>query len=573
MSALKRRIAAGRGKALADLVLKNANCLDVFSGTWIKGDIAVVDGVIAGIGESYEGVASYDCGGRFAVPGFIDSHVHIESTMMLPSEFAKAVLPHGTTSILWDPHEIANVFGVAGLEWAIACAENCPVDLFVMLSSCVPSSAFESSGARIGTAELERLKNRPHVIGLAEVMDFPSVLEGDEEVLKKISAFSDRPKDGHSPLLGGKDLNAYISTGVRTCHEICSLEEAKEKLSRGMRILIREGSVAKNAGELVGILNDYSGAHCMLCTDDRNPLDISEEGHLDHILRIAMEKGKSPEVAYRSASLAPALFYGMQDRGALAPGYIADIVVLDDLKEVGIHKVFKKGKDISAKDWSWPPCPKAPKENSLTIRDFKKEALAVKAPPGKASVRVHAIEVIPGQILTNHKILELPVADGIVQGTREAQKMAVFERHNGTGNIGIGYVTGFSLKGGAIASTVAHDAHNVGIVGASDEAILAALESVKEMGGGIVAVNEKLEVSARLPLPVAGLMSRDSFTELVPQIRKLREAVSSLGCPLSEPFLQMSFLALPVIPSLKISDKGLVDVEKQKIVPVIADVS
>lgn len=572
MKALQRRIAVGRGNTPADLVLKNAKTLDVFSGTWLEGDVAIVDGIVAGVGERYEGKKTIDCQGQFIVPGFIDSHIHIESTMMLPSEFAKAVLPHGTTSIIWDPHEIANVFGLAGLKWAIQCAATCPVDLFVMLSSCVPSSKFETSGAKISAKDLAKLKNKPHVLGLAEVMDFPSVLNGDKEILAKIEAFSDRPKDGHTPLLRGKDLNAYISTGVRTCHEICSLEEAREKLARGMRVLIREGSVAKNAETLVEILDDYSGTHCMLCTDDRNPLDISEEGHLDFILRIAMKQGKSPEVAYRSASLAPALFYGLHDRGAVAPGYLADLVILDDLTSVKISKVLKRGKEISTDGTrKWPASPKTPKANSIHVKKWKSDALEVRAPKSaKSTVKVHAIEVIPNQILTGHKILELPVVNGIVQNTAAVQKIAIFERHKATGNIGIGYVTGFQLQAGAIASTVAHDAHNIGIVGASDEAMLAALEAVKKMGGGIVAIDANLKVSAKLPLPVAGLMSKDSFSALIPQIKALRAAVKELGCPLSEPFLQMSFLALPVIPTLKISDLGLVDVETQKVLPIFA---
>lgn len=568
MKTLQRRIAVGRGKKPADLVLKNAQTLDVFSGTWVSGDIAIADGVIAGIGEAYSGKEEVDCTGKFIVPGFIDAHIHIESTMMLPQEFAKAVLPHGTTSIIWDPHEIANVLGMAGLKWALESAQKCPVDLFVMLSSCVPSSKFETAGAKISAKDLLKLKNHPKALGLAEMMDFPSVLNGNKDVLDKLIAFQDRPMDGHSPLLRGKDLNGYIASGIRTCHEICSIEEAREKLSRGMRVMVREGSVAKNAKDLVQVLSDYSGMHCMVCTDDRNPLDISEEGHLDFILKIAMQEGKSPEVAYRSASLAPALYYGMHDRGAVAPGYIADLVVLDDLREVKISMVYKRG--VESRRQKWPKGAAVPAKNTLRVKNFSPKALEVRAPKNSNSVKVNAIEVIPQQIITGHKILELPVKDSLVQSTRAVQKMAVFERHKGSGNIGIGFVTGFNLKGGAIASTVAHDAHNIGIVGASDEAILAALAAVKKIGGGIVCVGEDLKVKATLPLPVAGLMSKDSFAALIPQIKALRAAVKSLGCDLNEPFLQMSFLALPVIPSLKISDLGLIDVENQKVLPILA---
>src|SRR3989344_6069083 len=351
MTKLAKRIAVGRGAERADIVLKNAQALDVFSGKWVKGDIAIVDGYIAGIGETYKGKQEIDAGGRHVVPGFIDSHVHIESTMMLPSEYAKAVLPHGTTAAIWDPHEIANVFGVEGLEWALACARDASMDLFVMLSSCVPSSKFETSGAKIGAAELARLKGQPHVLGLAEVMDFPSVIQGNKEVLDKLEAFTGMPMDGHTPLLRGKELNAYISAGIRSCHEVCSREEAEEKLAKGMRVYVREGSVAKNAAVLSPIMNDYSSISCMLCTDDRNPLDIAKEGHIDHILRIAMREGIRPEVAYRSASFSTAMHYGLSDRGAVAPGYLADLVVLDDLHSVKIHSVYKSGAEVAGKNW------------------------------------------------------------------------------------------------------------------------------------------------------------------------------------------------------------------------------
>lgn len=570
MEKLLRRIRTGRGTEPADLVLKNTKTLDVFSGTWVSGDVAIADGAVAGIGESYSGAREIDCAGRAVVPGFIDSHVHIESTMMLPSEFARAVLPRGTTAVIWDPHEIANVFGVAGLEWALACAERAPLDLYVMLSSCVPSSAFETAGAKISARELAALKGRRHVLGLAEVMDFLSVVKGERDVLEKIAAFQGMPLDGHAPMLRGKDLNAYLAAGIRSCHEICSVEEAKEKLSRGMRVLIREGSVAKNASDLVAVLGDYAGVHCMLCTDDRNPLDIHEEGHLDFLLRIAMKKGKSPEVAYRSASLAPALHYGLRDKGAVAPGYAADLVVLDDVREVKIARVFKGGREVGGEGWKWPESPKVPRDNSIHIKEFSREAIAVRASVGAQTARVNVIEVIPNQILTGRKTAELPVLGGLVAGTNEIQKMVVFERHHASGNIGVGFVSGFALKEGAIASTVAHDAHNVGIVGASDEAILAALEAVEKMGGGIAVVNGRGELLADLPLPVAGLMSREPFEALVPRIEKLRGTVQSLGCPLKEPFLQMSFLALPVIPSLKISDLGLIDVEAQRVLPIFA---
>lgn len=568
---MRRRIRVARGEEPADMVLKNAQVLDVFSGRWLGGDVAIVDGMVAGVGEEYEGRTSLDCSGRWIVPGFIDSHVHIESTMMIPSEYAKATLPRGTTAAIWDPHEIANVFGVPGLEWALTCAESCPADLFVMLSSCVPSSAFETAGAAIGAKELARLKSHPRALGLAEMMNFPAVLQGDTEVLDKLAAFADRPRDGHSPLLRGKDLNAYIGAGIRSCHEVCSRDEAEEKLSRGMRVLVREGSVAKNAHDLAPIMTDYSSVNCMVCTDDRNPLDIAREGHLDHILRIAMAAGVRPEVAYRSASFSTAMHYGLQDRGAVAPGYLADLVVLRDLKSVAVERVYKRGKEVDGEDWLWPESPKPPRDNSI-LTNANRKSLDLTLPEemeGARQVEVEVIELIPDQILTNQSRAWLDVKNGLVQANAKVQKIAVFERHRGTGNVGIGFVTGFELREGAIASSVAHDAHNIGVVGATDDAIWAAFNAVKDLGGGIVAVDGKGKILAEIALPIAGLMSKESFSALVPQIEKLRKAVATLGCPLSEPFLQMSFLALPVIPSLKITDRGVIDVNQQKVLPLL----
>jgi adenine deaminase len=568
MQTLKNRISVGKGDKRAELVFKNARALDVFSGTWVSGDIAIVDGYIAGIGEEYSGINEINLMGQHVVPGFIDSHVHIESTMMLPSEYAKTVMPRGTTSAIWDPHEIANVFGVAGLEWAISCASSASMDLFVMLSSCVPSSPFETSGANISARDLAKLKNSPRVIGLAEVMNFPAVIAGEQDVLEKISAFSDMPIDGHSPLLRGKALNAYISAGMRCCHEICSIEEAREKISRGMRVLVREGSVAKNAAELAPVMTDYSGINCMLCTDDRNPLDIAREGHIDHVVRIAIQQGIRPEVAYRSAAFSTAIHYGLRDRGAVAPGYLADLIVLSNLEQVEIANVWKAGNKVGANDWNWKQSPQPPKENSIKI-GANKDQLNVRVANGAKEVLVEVIEVIPEQILTGRTRAKLPVIDGLVAGNPDIQKIAVFERHSGNGNVGVGFVSGFSLKEGAIASSVAHDAHNIGVVGSSDEAMWAALKAVERLGGGIVAVNGNGVVVAEIALPVAGLMSTDSAESLIPKIEQLRKVVKNLGCALEEPFLQLSFLALPVIPSLKITDLGLIDVEREKVIPLV----
>lgn len=564
MKMLKNLIDVAAGRIPAELVLKNATALDVFSGTWVNGDIAIHRGTIVGIGETYEGVEERDCSGHYVVPGFIDAHIHIESTMMMPQEFAKSVMPLGTTAAIWDPHEIANVYGMDGLQWALSCAEKSKLDLFVMLSSCVPSSQFETAGATIDAAALSSLKSHPKVLGLAEMMDFPSVVNGNKDVLEKILSFADRPKDGHAPLLMGKDLNAYLTSGANTCHEVCTLEEAKQKLSRGMKVMIREGSVAKNASMMSELMTDYSSPHCFLCTDDRNPLDIEHEGHLDFIIKLAIKRGISPEVAYRSVSHAPALHYGLKNLGAIAPSYQADLVILSDIKKVAIIDVLKKGRSVKDKGWQWPEDPAPPPKNSFHCTMPEISKLKFSTSVNKAQI----IGVIPGQIITDCIELDIPLNNSEPVLPRNIQKIAVFERHKGTGNFGLGLVSGFNLREGAIASSVAHDAHNIGVVGCTDELVLFAAEKILAMKGGIIVVDGQKNILASLALPVGGLMSDLPFNDLVAKISSLRAAVKSLGCDLAEPFLQLSFLALPVIPSLKITDLGVIDVNRQRIVKV-----
>ncbi|MEO1171497.1 MAG: adenine deaminase [Myxococcota bacterium] len=568
MNPRHRRIRIGRGDEDATRVLANARVLDVFSGTWMTGDIAIADGTIAGIGSDYRGAERYDCGGRSVVPGFIDSHVHIESTLMLPHECGKAVLPRGTTTSIWDPHEIGNVFGLDGLHWAADASMHTPLDLFVMASSCVPSSPLESPGAEISAAELETLRSHPRVIGLAEMMNFPGVLNGDPEVLAKLDAFETAPRDGHAPMMTGRDLCAYIAAGIRTDHECTSLEEAREKLQRGMRVLIREGSVAKNADALLPLLNVYSSPFVSFCTDDRNPLDIAKEGHIDFIARSAISSGVAPEVVFRSASISAALQFRLQDRGAIAPGYLADLVVLDDVDSVSVVDVFKSGRRVGEAGWDWGHTPAAPRENSMNTGPLSPDDLRISA--SSASASVHVIEVIPGQIVTGRGVVSLPVRDGSVQVDGDVLKLAVFERHRASGRVGVSFVRGFGFREGAVASSVAHDAHNLCAVGATDGAIVAAARAVNEMGGGIAVVNGSGRVLASLSLPVAGLMSPEGFTAQVAQLTDLHAAARSLGGVLDEPFLQLSFLALPVIPTLKLTDLGLVDVDAFKVIPTLA---
>ncbi len=563
-----RRIRAGRGQEPAPLVLKNTRALDVFSGSWVRGDIAIVDGVIVGIGEDYRGTDTIDCAGRAVVPGFIDAHVHIESTLMLPDECGRAILPRGTTTSIWDPHEIGNVFGADGLRWAAECSIRTPLDLKIMASSCVPSSPLETAGARVSADDLVTLASHPNVIGLAEMMNFPGVLEGDPEVMAKLDAFEGLPRDGHAPLLRGPDLCGYIAAGIRSDHEATELDEAREKLAKGMRIFIREGSVAKNAEALLPLLNAYSSPFLGFCTDDRNPLDILEQGHIDHIVRTAIARGVPPEVAYRSASISSALQFQLQDRGAVAPGYLADVLILDDVEAVGIHRVLKSGRVVGEGDWSFGASPTAPRENTMNVAHLEASALRVPAPGARAAVNV--IEVIPGQIVTRRGRAVLPVVNGEAVANESVHKMAVFERHHGTGNVGVAFTRGFGFREGAIASSVAHDAHNLGVVGASDEAILAAARAVRDMGGGIAVVNGAGEVLASLPLPIAGLMSPEPFDAQVRALRSLHDAARGIGGTLQEPFLQLSFLALPVIPALKLSDLGLIDVDAFEVISPLA---
>lgn len=583
-------VAAGR--VPADLVLKGCHFLDVFSGRWIQGDIAIHQGEIVGTGESYEGKQICDLSGQFVVPGFIDSHVHIESSLMTPSTFEKAVLPRGTTSAIIDPHEIANVLGLQGLQFFLKCAEVLTCDLFVMLSSCVPATDhLETAGARLSATDLLSLKHHPRVLGLAEMMNFPGVIGKAPEVIEKLEAFQDVFIDGHSPMLRGKDLNAYLVAGMKSCHESVSLEEAREKLQKGMQILLREGSVAKNLKELVPLLNSYSSPKMSFCTDDRNPVDILDEGHVDFLIREAIAHGHEPIDVYRSASWSTAVVYGLAGKGAIAPGYDADLVVLKDFRKVEIASVLKAGRWIrSQKD--------IPRhhiemmfENTVRCNIPEPEEFQVIAPSQtkastSPSVEVRVIRVIPNQIVTKSEVVKLqvhstPVADRSdapaervleVRSdlSQDVLKIAVLERHGKGVPLAKGFVGGFGFKKGAIGSSVGHDSHNLVTVGTNDEDMRQCLHWMKVKGGGFVAIVDG-RVVAELELPLAGLMTDASLEEITQKMRHLREVTRNhMGGVLAEPFLQLAFLCLPVIPELKITDQGLIDVlrfEKVSVFP------
>ncbi len=567
---LQRRIRVARGEIAPDLVLRNGRIVNVFSGETIPGDVAVSDGMIVGIG-TYDGPVVHDVRGAFIAPGFMDGHFHVESAMLSPRELARAVLPHGTTAIVADPHELANVLGMEGIRYLIEASAGLPVDFFVMLPSCVPATDLETSGACLKAADLLTLKNEPRVLGLAEMMNYPGVIAGDPEVLDKVAAFRDRPLDGHAPLLTGRDLNAYIAAGLRSDHECTSLDEAREKLRLGMHLFIREGTQAKNLEALLPLVTPATLHRCSFVTDDLHPHDILRHGHLDAVLNQAIGRGLDPLDAIAMVTLNTARYFGLRDRGAVAPGYRADLVLLSSLSPIRVEVVYKNGRRVY--EGSYPVLP--PQGNiptfhlsTMNVRPYDRLALAI---PARGS-RVRVMDLIPDQILTGMTLLDAPVAEGrIVQDTdRDLLKIAVIERHRRTGRIGLGLVRGFSLQRGALASSVAHDSHNILCVGADDGDMVAAARAGEVMGGGLAVACDG-EVLARLALPIGGLMSDNSLEEIASGWESLRFTAQQLGCTLHEPFMHLSFLALPVIPALKITDRGLVDVGRFEIVPLCVE--
>lgn len=554
---IARFIEAGRGTAPADLVIKGAQLLDVITGALTRTDIAMVGNRIVGTYGEYSGAQEIDGTGLFAVPGFIDTHLHVESSLVTPLEFDRCVLPHGVTTAICDPHEIANVLGAEGIAYFQRCAEEMIMDLRVQLSSCVPATSFETAGAELAAPDLALLRGHGSGIGLAEFMNFPGVLFADEGCLAKLSLFSDGHIDGHAPLLRGRDLNGYIAVGIRTEHEATGLEEAREKLMKGMSVLIREGSVSKDLHALVPLISADTSAFLAFCTDDRNPLDIAEEGHLDYMIREAIRHGAPRHHVYRVASWSAANAFGLSDRGLIAPGRRADIVLVDDLDACAVRQVISAGRLVTPELFATRR-PVAPvgldsvKAREVTAEDFR-------IPARESATRV--IGVVPGRIITEDVRLELPVIDGEKRAdlAQDAVKVCVVERHGRNGNIGRGFVHGFGMKRGAIASSVGHDSHNITVVGVDEADMALAVNRLIALRGGF-AVAEGGRVTAELALPVAGLMADTSFEEVHDALIPLRAAAKALGVVLAEPFLQVAFLPLPVIPHLKITDVGLFDV-------------
>ncbi len=556
---LERAIRQGRGTEPADLVLKNGSFYDLVSGRVIASDVAICGNRIVGTCWTYHGVDEIDISGRIVVPGFIDTHLHIESSLVTPHEFDRCVLHRGVTTAICDPHEIANVLGVEGLRYFFDCAEQTIMDLRVQLSSCVPATHLETSGGRLTADDLKPFMGHAKNIGLAEFMNFPGVLNLDPECLDKLALFQSGHIDGHAPLLRGMDLNGYLSAGIRTDHETTTAEEALEKLSKGMTILIREGSVSKDLHALVPIMTERNSPFIALCTDDRNPLDIAEDGHLDFMIREAIACGADVLATYRASSISAAKAFRLHDRGLVAPGWRADLVMIDSLESCHVSQVISAGRIVDDAIFATRKTVASVGLNSVKTRTVSALQLQARG----SGVDTPVIGVDPGKIITQHLRRTLPAENGVVVAdvAQDCIKVAVIERHGINGNIGVGFVHGFSLKHGAIASTVGHDSHNICVIGVSDEDMAVAVNRMREIGGGFVVVRDGAVLS-ELPLPIAGLMSDKSFEEVRDALLPLRAAARALGTTLQEPFLQVAFLPLPVIPHLKITDRGMVDVDR-----------
>jgi len=571
MASLKEKIRVASGDGMADLLIKNGRVVDVFSCQIEKKDVAIFGGVIVGFGD-YRAREIIDVKSDFLCPGLIDGHVHIESSMVTIPEFARAVLPNGTTSVVIDPHEIANVLGREGIRFMAESAEGIPLNVFIMVPSCVPATHMETSGATLKAAELKPLFKESWAVGLAEMMNFPGVIFRDPEVLKKIEMAKGKRIDGHAPMLSGKGLYAYLTAGIRSDHECTTAKEAKEKLKNGMWIMIREGTTARNLRSLIPLVHPKNSRRFFFVTDDRHPKELLEEGHIDSMVRQAVQWGLDPILAIQMATLNAAEYFRLDDLGAIAPGYRADIISFDHLGRFQIKKVFKDGKLVSENGKMLFPLIQKKKgptlKGSVRVKSLKKDAFLLRSDRSLAKI----IQLIPDQIVTKKGMKRVLLKDGVAHPNvkEDILKIAVVERHKATGNIGIGFVQGFGLKTGAIGSSVAHDSHNIVLVGTNDADMLKAVEVIQAMRGGLVAVLEG-KVLASLSLPIAGLMSEASVGQVNVQLAALLRAAKTLGCKIPDPFMILSFLSLPVIPELKLTDKGLVDVNQFKFVSLFGE--
>lgn len=559
LAAKQRIIAVAAGREKADLVLKNAKYLNVFSNEFLCGDIAVANGLIAGVGK-YDGKTEIDVSGKLVLPGFIDAHIHLESSMVTPAEFAKAVVAHGTTTVITDPHEITNVMGIDGVEYMIQASQNLPIDVHFMMPSCVPATEIDESGAELDCKDIDLYLDNKKVLGLAEMMNYVGVINGDKNVLSKIVTSQAHHKkiDGHAPELSGNDLNAYIAAGVYSDHECSTFENALEKLRKGQFIMIREGTAAHNLKALMPLLTQQYYSRCMFATDDKHPSDLLHGGHIDYIVKQALKNGADPIVALKTATHHAARYFLLNNKGAIASGYLADIVVVDNLEDFNVETVFKRGKlvfDGEVKDFSAPTV-----DEKLAEKCFDTFHLdSVKPSSFKVDGKLGLIGLVGGELLTRN----LGTADKI-DVENDILKIACIERHKGTNHIGVGYVKGYSLKSGAVATSVAHDSHNIITVGCNDDDIAVAVNAIKDSKGGI-AVVENGKIKALLELPIAGLMSDEPLTTVNEKLENAKSSAYELGADKSiDPFMTLSFLSLPVIPSLRITTKGVFDAENWK---------
>ncbi|HJI86343.1 MAG TPA: adenine deaminase [Ruminococcus bromii] len=559
LAAKQRIIAVAAGREKADLVLKNAKYLNVFSNEFLCGDIAVANGLIAGVGK-YDGKTEIDVSGKLVLPGFIDAHIHLESSMVTPAEFAKAVVAHGTTTVITDPHEITNVMGVDGVEYMIQASQNLPIDVHFMMPSCVPATEIDESGAELDCKDIDLYLDNKKVLGLAEMMNYVGVINGDKNVLSKIVTSQAHHKkiDGHAPELSGNDLNAYIAAGVYSDHECSTFENALEKLRKGQFIMIREGTAAHNLKALMPLLTQQYYSRCMFATDDKHPSDLLYGGHIDYIVKQALKNGADPIVALKTATHHAARYFLLNNKGAIASGYLADIVVVNNLEDFNVETVFKRGKlvfDGEVKDFSAPTV-----DEKLAEKCFDTFHLDSVTPSSfKVDGKLGLIGLVGGELLTRN----LGTADKI-DVENDILKIACIERHKGTNHIGVGYVKGYSLKSGAVATSVAHDSHNIITVGCNDDDIAVAVNAIKDSKGGI-AVVENGKIKALLELPIAGLMSDEPLTTVNEKLENAKLSAYELGADKSiDPFMTLSFLSLPVIPSLRITTKGVFDAENWK---------
>lgn len=566
-------IAFALGEQPADLLLKNAHLVNVLSGEIHPADIAVAGDRVAGLGESgaYQAREVVDLDGAYVLPGLIESHIHLESAMVRPVEFVRAVLPLGTTTVIYDPHEVANVLGLEGITYMHRVTEGLPVDFFAMLPSCVPATTMETAGASLTAEDIAPMLDEPWVLGLGEMMNYPGVLARDAATMAKLAAASGKRIDGHAPLLSGNRLNAYVAAGIVSDHETTGAQEAREKLRKGMHLMIREGTTEKNLDDLLPVITVENARRCFFASDDRHPLDLVNGLHIVDSVRRAIAGGLSPMVAVQMATINAAEYFRLPWRGAVAPGYLADLVVVSDLTRMDIRRVYKDGR-LAALDGNVvefrPDQPKTFLRGSINVRWIEPEDFYI--PANGKTARV--IGVQPGQITTRHLVDEVRVEGGraLADPGRDMLKIAVIERHRGSGNTSRGFVRGFGLKRGAIASSIAHDSHNIVVVGTNDRDMFEAAVRIVKLGGGLVVADDG-ETRAALRCPIAGLMSDLPLSEVARTLRDLQEAAARLGCILPDPFMSLSFLCLPVIPSLKITDRGLVDVDNFRFIGLFPD--